>query len=122
MTSDADLVATFFAGHPDGEAVAEAVVAAVEALGPHTADAGRSQVAFRRRVSFAWLWRPGQYVRSEVPAVLSLGLPFRDASPRWKEVVRPSAGRWMHHLELTRPEEVDDEVREWLRTAYDAAG
>ena len=122
MTSDADLVGTFFAGHPDGAAVAAAVVEAVEATGPHTTAAGRSQVAFRRRVAFAWLWRPGQYVRSEVPAVLSVALPARDGSPRWKEVVQPSPGRWMHHLELTRPEEVDDEVRGWLRTAYDAAG
>ena len=121
MTWDADPVRDFFAGHPDGAAVAAAVVAAVEALGPHTVRVTRSQVAFRRRVAFAWLWRPAQYVRSEVPAVLSVGLATRDHSPRWKEVVQPSPGRWMHHLELTRPEEVDDEVRGWLRTAYDAA-
>ena len=121
VTSDADPVGDFFAGHADSVAVARTVVAAVDALGPHTVRVTRSQVAFRRRVAFAWLWRPGQYVRSQVPAVLSVGLPARDESPRWKEVVEPSPGRFTHHLELAVPEEVDDEVRGWLRTAYDAA-
>ncbi|GGB78346.1 hypothetical protein N798_03110 [Knoellia flava TL1] len=122
MTPDPDPVGDFFDGHPEGAAVAAAVVAAVDELGPHTVRVTRSQVAFRRRVAFAWLWRPAQYVRSEVPAVLSIGLATRDTSPRWKEVVQPSPGRWMHHLELSRPEEVDDDVRDWLLTAYDAAG
>jgi hypothetical protein len=110
-----------FAGHPDGQAVAGAVASAVDALGPHEVRVSRSQVAFRRRRGFAYLWRPGQYVRSEVPAVLSVALPREVVSPRWKEVVHPSPGVWMHHLELHSPAEVDDEVRAWLVDAYDAA-
>lgn len=38
----------FFAGHPEGRAVAGAVVRAIAALGPHDARVSRSQVAFRR--------------------------------------------------------------------------
>ena len=111
----------FFDGHPEGRAVAGAVVRAIEALGPHDVRVSRSQVAFRRRIGFAYLWRPGQYVTSDVPAVLSVALPRQDTSPRWKEVVHPSPGAWMHHLELRSPAEVDDEVRAWLQDAYDAA-
>lgn len=111
----------FFVGHPAGRAVAEAVVRAADHLGPHEVRVSRSQVAFRRRVGFAYLWRPGQYVSSDVPAVLSVALPRRDGSPRWKEVVHPSSGVWMHHLELHSSAEVDDEVRAWLQDAYDAA-
>ncbi|QSR31082.1 hypothetical protein CFI00_11350 [Nocardioides sp. S5] len=94
----------------------------VSALGPHDVRVSRSQVAFRRRTGFAYLWRPGQYVASDVPAVLSIALPREVASPRWKEVVHPSARAWMHHLELRTPCEVDAEVRDWLGEAYDAAG
>jgi hypothetical protein len=54
--------------------------------------------------------------------VLSVALPREVADPRWKEVVHPSPGVWMHHLELHSPAEVDDEVRAWLAEAYDAAG
>lgn len=111
----------FFAAHPDGQAVAAAVVRAVDALGPHEVRASGSQVAFRRRTGFAYLWRPGQYVDSEVPAVLSIAFPREVTSPRWKEVAHPSAHVWMHHLELRTPAEVDDEVRAWLVEAYDAA-
>ena len=62
----------FFADHPDGRAVAAAVAAVVADLGTHEVRVSRSQVAFRRRRGFAYLWRPGQYVRSEVPAALSV--------------------------------------------------
>lgn len=126
VTSDADPDATalddFFAGRPDARSIAGAVAAVVAELGPHTVRATRSQVAFTRRRGFAWLWRPGQYVRSEVPVVLSVSLPVRDDSPRWKEVVHPSPRAWMHHLELRTVEEVDREVGAWLAAAYAAAG
>lgn len=111
----------FFAGRPDGSTVAAEVSRVVDSLGPHEVRVSRSQVAFRRRTGFAYLWRPGQYVTSDVPAVLSIALPRQDASPRWKEVVHVSPGVWMHHLELHSPAEVDDEVGAWLQEAYDAA-
>lgn len=115
-------VQAFFEGEPGGTAVAAAVVAAVDALGPHDVRVSRSQVAFRRRRGFAYLWRPGQYVRSDVPAVLSIALPTERPSPRWKQVAHPSPAVWMHHLELRRPGGVDSEVRAWLREAYEHAG
>lgn len=115
-------VQAFFEGEPSGAAVAAAVVAAVDALGPHDVRVSRSQVAFRRRRGFAYLWRPGQYVHSDVPAVLSIALPTERASPRWKQVAHPSPHVWMHHLELRRPDEVDGEARAWLGEAYDNAG
>ncbi|MGC5585475.1 DUF5655 domain-containing protein [Ornithinimicrobium sp. W1679] len=112
----------FFAGSPEGTAVFHEVHRAVQALGPVDVRVTRSQVAFRRRRGFAYLWRPGRYVRSDVPAVLSVVLPAHDPSGRWKEVAHPSPRVWMHHLEARSPDEVDDEVRAWLREAYGAAG
>ena len=111
----------FFAGCPEGMAILQEVDRAVRALGPVDVRVSRSQVAFRRRRGFAYVWRPGRYVRSDVPAVLSVVLPAHDPSDRWKEVAHPSPGVWMHHLELTSPDEVDDEVVGWLREAYGRA-
>lgn len=111
-----------FAGFPRGLAVCRAVQEAVRTLGEATVDVTRSQVAFRRRRGFAYVWRPGQYVRSDVPAVLSLALPREVASGRFKEVVHPSAAVWMHHLELHDPAELDHEVLGWLAEAYAGAG
>jgi hypothetical protein len=55
------------------------------------------------------------------PLVLTLSLPYRDPSPRWKEIVEPSPGMFTHHLELWDLREVDAEVETWLRKAWEEA-
>jgi hypothetical protein len=111
-----------FADFPDSLSIYQAVADAVAGIGDATVAVSKSQVAFKRRRGFAYVWRPGQYVRNDVPAVLSIALPHEVGSTRWKEVVHPSPRTWMHHLELRTSAEVDDEVRAWLRAAYAEAG
>jgi hypothetical protein len=122
MGETADSVAEFFAGSPVGWAVYRTVGSILAGLGEHEVRVGKSQVAFRRTRGFAYLWRPGRYVRTDVPVVLSLALHHPLGSPRFKEVVRAAPTTWMHHLELHDAAEVDDEVREWLARAYREAG
>lgn len=117
LTADA-----LFAGFPEGLAICRAVDGVVSGIGEYTVTVTKGQVAFRRSRPFAYVWRPGQYVRNDVPAVLSIASPTRIESPRFKEVVQPSPDRWMHHLELSDPHQIDDEVREWLAAAHDSAG
>jgi hypothetical protein len=109
-----------FADSPTGLVIYHRVLDLLDGLEVEV-HATRSQVALRHRSGFAYLWYPGRYVRSEVPAVLSLALPERVDSPRFKQVGNPSPGVWMHHLELDDPEQLDDEVVGWLQDAYDAA-
>jgi hypothetical protein len=112
----------FFAGRPLAQQLFELVLRAQEAIGPASVRVTKSQIAFRRRRGFAWAWTPGRHLRGRVaPLVLSVALPARDGSPRWKEIVEPAPGRFMHHLELHDPAEVDAEVSAWLRRAWDAA-
>ena len=111
----------FFAGSPLGRELFTAVAQAIEAIGPATIRVTKSQVAFRRRRGFAWVWRPGRYVQSDVPAVLSFALSEPLASARFKEIVHPSPLVWMHHLELRSTREVDDEVSGWLARAWAGA-
>ena len=83
----------------------------------------KAQIAFRRRRGFAYLWAPGQWLaRPAADAVLSIALPVRLRSRRFKQVVRPSPHVWMHHLEIHGPGDLDDEVAAWLARAYEAAG
>ena len=113
----------FFAGRePASRSLFEAVRVAVEVVGPAEIRATKSQVAFRRRFGFAWVWIPGQYLRGKTaPLVLTIDLHRRDASPRWKEVVEPRLGRFTHHLELYSGDQIDGEVREWLHEAWKQA-
>lgn len=54
--------------------------------------------------------------------MLSVALPRRVDSTRFKEVANPSPGVWMHHLELQSGEQLDAEVADWLREARGNAG
>ena len=54
-------------------------------------------------------------------AVLSVYLPARDSSSRWKEVVEPSKGRFTYHIELWSEKDVDEFVRSKLREAWQHA-
>ncbi|MBM7279431.1 hypothetical protein FOV72_02295 [Gordonia rubripertincta] len=114
-----DGVDDFFAGAPVGRSIYAAIERAVLRLGDDiTVRITKSQVAFRRRRGFAYVWRPGKYVRSDVPAVLTIALRHHVVSSRFKEVAHPSPHIWMHHLELRSVAEVDREVNLWLAAAY----
>ena len=113
----------FFAGHSTGAAVFDRVRSALEALGPVSVRTSKSQVAFRRKRGFAYLWLPGMYLaKPAADVVLTVALARRDGSPRFKEVVHPSPNHWIHHLEINDAREIDDEVVGWLREAADRAG
>ncbi len=125
MTPASDAEA-FFAGSPLGSAVHRRVLELLDesgALGDAEERVGRSQVAFRRRRGFAWLWRPTQYLGERgAEVVLAIALGREDPSPRWKQVAHPSPRHWIHHLEVRGVAELDDEVAGWLREACDRAG
>lgn len=109
----------YFAGRDEqSRALFDVVRAAIESFGPVDMRVTKSQVAFRRRLAFAWTWMPAQYLKGDVaPLVLTIDLRRRDASPRWKEIVEPRTGRFTHHLELRVAAEVDREVLDWIREA-----
>lgn len=113
----------FFRGHPLGIAVYRRVRSFLEALGDVEIRVSKSQLSFRRRRGFAYLWMPGRYLNNPgADVVLSVVLPRHDRSGRFKEVAHPSRGVWIHHLELKRVDEIDSEVEDWLREAAARAG
>jgi hypothetical protein len=110
----------------DGQPVAVSVYRRVRSclvdLGPFEVRTTKSQIAFRRKRGFAYLWLPAQYLsQPDAEVVLSIALGRHDPSERFKEVAHPTARHWMHHLELHGPDEVDDEVVEWLHEAFQRA-
>jgi hypothetical protein len=111
----------YFCGRNESRRIFEALRAAIEALGPSSLRVTRSQVAFVRRSTFARVWIPEQYLSRGAPLVLTLGFRRRDRSSRWKSIVEPSTGTFTHHLELFKKADIDDEVRAWLRKAWEAA-
>ena len=113
---------SFFEGHPLGLAAHARVLEIVSALGAVDVRVTKTQVAYRRRRGFAYLWLPGTWLRNPAAeVVLSIALPREDGSARWKQVAHPSDRIWMHHLELHEMSEIDEDVAGWLAEAREAA-
>jgi hypothetical protein len=112
-----------FAAEPGASAAYRLVKEMLESVGPVEVRTTRSQVAFRRRRGFAYLWLPVTWARgSGVLVVLSIALTRQVESRRWKQVVHPSPRVWMHHLEVRAIGDLDEGVRAWLGEAYGEAG
>jgi Domain of unknown function (DUF5655) len=113
----------FFADSDEALAVYRRVEELVARAGlPFTVRTSKSQVTFRRRRGFAYVWVPGRYLRSPAAdVVLSIALDRHIPSTRFKEVVHPAPSIWMHHLEIHAPDDLDDEVGQWLHDATDRA-
>jgi hypothetical protein len=115
-------VGELFAGVPLGAQTFGWTSGVVAGLGPAVVRLSPTQVAFRHRIGFAWIWPPGMWLAHPKSGVaLSVGLRHEIDSPRWKQVVEPYPGRWMHHLEVSDPDALDDEVAGWVAAAYEAA-
>ena len=113
----------FFAGFEDGKKIFSRLRKEFENLGDTSLRVSKSQIAVRRTKAFAWVWTPRRHLKGNrkiAPLVLSLAFASRDPSQRWKEIVEPTPGRFMHHLEMWSADDVDDQVRDWLRKAWDA--
>jgi len=122
MPGSGEAAERFFDGHPDALEAYRALRAMLDGIGPFEVRVTKSQVVFRRRKAFAWLWLPGRWLRNPgAEVVLSVALGERDPSPRFKQVVNPAPSVWMHHLEIHDLGDLDDEVETWLRRAYERA-
>ena len=67
-------------------------------------------------VSFARVKR-----KTELPMrymVITLGLPAPLDSERVAVKTEPYPGRWTHHIVVSTPEELDEELLSWMKTAY----
>lgn len=107
---------------PDALPLYEAARAVIEAIGPVEIEATRTQIAFRAKRRFAFLWVPALALRRGPPDLyLTIDLPRRLDSPRFKEIAEPSRGHHVHHMLLARKRDLDAEARGWLREAYEHA-
>jgi hypothetical protein len=109
-----------FADQPFALTVVDRVRGIVASIGEAAIRTTKSQIAFRRRRGFAYLWPPVIGDRG-VEIVLSIALGRCDPSPRFKQVAHPAPRVWMHHMEIRDLAQLDDEVRAWLREAFEDA-
>lgn len=80
----------------------------------------KSQISFYGRHLFAAASLPVRRKKDwpERCLVVTVGLACRLDSPRVAVAVEPYPNRWTHHVLITRPGEIDDELMGWLEQAY----
>lgn len=113
----------FFARHPQALLLYDAFLNSVYALDASVhIRVQKTQITFSNRhvftcVSFARVRK--KPLLPEPYLVVTLGLPFALDSARVAVKTEPYPGRWTHHIVLSCPQDVDAELAEWLRLAYD---
>ena len=114
------LVLEFLRGDPRYIALFEAVERAVIQLGESQMTVSKTQISWGNPKKFAFFSLPFRRGASFPPgcAICTFGLGERVEHPRITQAVEPYPGRWTHHVVLTRPEEVDSQLRQWLAQAY----
>lgn len=85
----------------------------------------KTQITFFSRhvvacISFARVRRKADLPQGYL--VVTLGLPVPLASDRIAVRVEARPNRWTHHIVISRPEDLDDELLSWIREAYAFAG
>ena len=117
---DADTL-QFFDGHTETLGLYQALEALLCDFPNVNKRVQKTQITFRNRHVFACVSFARVKRKAELPEpwlVLTLGLPAPLDSPRVAVKTEPYPGRWTHHFVLSRPEELDGELRSWIREAY----
>ncbi len=81
----------------------------------------KTQITFFNRhvfscVSFAKVRRKAELPEGYI--VITIGLPAPLESDRVAVKVEPYPGRWTHHIVISKPEELDEELISWIKGAY----
>lgn len=119
MTGDELL---FFNAMPGALPLYEALTQKLmEAMPDTVVKVQKSQITFQARYGFAFVSLRRMKGCPKVFLILTIGLGRRLDSERVAVAVEPYHGRWTHHLILSQPEQLDEELMAWLREAHDFA-
>ena len=82
--------------------------------------AAKTQITFANRRGFAFVsFNPCRRAKDR-PAVwmtVTFGLGCRKESPRIDVATEPYPGRWTHHVMVGTPDEIDEELLDWILEA-----
>jgi hypothetical protein len=91
----------------------DAILAAARELGPVIEDPKKTSIHLVRRTAF------GGVATQNEKLVLTLRSPTAQASDRIHRQEQASANRWHLQIHLADPAKVDDEVKRWLKQAWE---
>lgn len=84
----------------------------------------KTQISYSNRYIFACVSFARVKRKAELPngyLVLTIGLSAPLNSNRIAQKSEPYPGRWTHHIVISRPEDLDEELLAWIWEAYNFA-
>ena len=112
----------FFDGKPEELALYEALLDRLAGIGIFTPVVHKTHISLKNRRVFACVSMLRVLPKKLLPSrflVLTLGLPYPLDSPRIAVKTEAQPNRWTHHIVLGSADELDDELLNWLRQAYE---
>lgn len=108
----------FLAGKgPRARALFDRFVELISACGQYEVAPAKTRVAFMAQVRFA-----GVTAVSERGLTAAFGLPRPLRHDRIRKIEQAAPGWYVHWIRVSSPEELDDELLEWLRESYREMG
>lgn len=111
----------FFDKHPDALPLYELFEQKLlSEIGSADIKVQKTQISFSNKHNFAFVSflpvrkakeRPQTYI------VITFGLGHRVESPRIDAATEPYPNRWTHHVLISEPEEIDEELMGWVEEA-----
>ena len=109
-------VARLYAGPKEAlRPVHDQLMKAIESFGPFEIAPKKSYLSLRRTKQFAMV---GPATRTQV----EIGLNAKDLSGSERLIEQKPGGMCSYKVRISSPDEVDGELVNWIRAAYDAAG
>ena len=111
----------FFDSQPDALPLYEMLEARIlNEIPDVTIKVQKTQISFYNRhlfacVSFAKVRKAKD--RPDVYIVVTIGTQTRIDSPRIDVATEPYPNRWTHHILISEPEEIDDDLMGWIHRA-----
>ena len=110
----------FFAARPEELELYEQFRARLlSEVGEVCVKAAKTQISFTGKHGFAFVSHPRR--KKDRGIVVSFGLSHRQESDRIQYASEPYPNRWTHHFILSREDQLDEELVNWLREAHDFA-
>jgi hypothetical protein len=122
--ADANPLDTIYAGPKAPlRALHERLSAAIDKLGPYEKAPKKNYISMRRKKQFAML---GPATKSQIELGLNikppLGAPLGSPLGSARLKALPPGGMCQYSVRLSEPGEIDAELMDWIRAAYDSSG
>lgn len=111
----------FFAGRPEALALYEILKQQIlSRITNVKIKIAKTQITFANPKGFAFVsFLPVRRAKQRPPVYLTVtfGLGYRKESARIDSATEPYPNRWTHHVMISKPEDVDEELLSWIAEA-----